>query len=150
MMDITQIAVAAGVQGIVGLLFYFAVNRQVEKVDRLEKKVDDLSTNRITKIEEDLKDACEKSEKGFAHAAQARKGIYQELEWQKTHFVHVKTCTDAHKTLSDAINRFLAVTNDLARHDEKIATLADGVRDMRELWLGMKTDIDKHLGGTQR
>lgn len=135
MIDVAQMAVGAAIQGAVGLVFYFAVRRNMDRVDKLEGELQSLKDHRISSIESQV-----------AAVRKDNKTIEEEVVWVKTHFVHVKTCQDAHKSLKEAIDRFLAATMDLARHDERLDVLTKSLESFQVQLLSMKQDFDRFYG----
>lgn len=51
MLDVANMAVSAGVNGAIGLVFYFAVQRNMEKVDRLNDRLKKLEDDRVQGLE---------------------------------------------------------------------------------------------------
>lgn len=146
MIDLQSTALIAGVNGLIGLLFYFGSRRPTEKVDKLETRVKELENNRIARIEKDLAKDRDHNAEMFEKSALARKSIYEEIGWIKTHFVHAKTCQDAHKSLKEAIDRFLSATMDLARHDERLDVLTKSLELFHEQLMAVKQDFDRFYG----
>jgi len=138
-MDYMGILVGAVVQCGVGSLFYLAVQRNMEKVDRLQQQLEKIEHDRIEKLESDM--AGHEKEAG-----DKRKKIYEEIVNIRTHFVHVKTCEKLHQALVNQFEKFSGAVIDLAKVQEKTAQLAARLEQIAEQTVALGQDLAKMEG----
>lgn len=129
-------AVSAAVQGLVGLLIYVAIRRNLEKVDRLEETVKELEDQKIARINADIREHKAEDDKRFEAAAKSRLGLHEDVEDIRTHFVHVKTCQKQHET-------FTAAVTDLARVQERTETTTRMLDNLNQRITGIIQDLAK-------
>jgi len=144
--EVLIIVVGAIVQGGVGFLFWVAGQRNVEKFDRISRELQELKDNRVKGIEENFKEHDKENDLRFEKGAEARKKIYEELKTLSDRYVPVARCTEAHKTLTEAINQFLAATSDMARAEERIEMMMAFLKEVNERLIAVKEDVDQHIG----
>jgi uncharacterized membrane-anchored protein YhcB (DUF1043 family) len=138
-MDYVGIFVGAVVQCGVGLLFYLAVQRNMEKVDRLQEQLDKMEHDRIEKLEGNMvtheKEASEK-----------RRKIYEEIGDIRTHFVHIKTCEKMHEAMTEQFEKFSGAVIDLARLQERTEQTAKTLEDIQNRLIAQGQDLAKMEG----
>lgn len=142
-MDLMPLVMGAVIQGLVGLLFYLAVQRNLEKVDRLKEQLQTLERERIDKLEKDM-------DSGFKGDAEKRKKIYEELMDIRTHFVHVKTCEHMHETMRAQFEKFGASVIDLAKVQEKTEATARSIEKISEQVIALGQDLSRMEGKHER
>lgn len=136
------------------VLGWLVVVRRIERSDRaqdaLSQEIRALRDERVKGIETDVVDLRGATEAGFAHAAVARKEIYEGLTWIKTHFVHASQCRSAHEELARQMERFAAASADLVRVEEQVKGVVRQAERLYEQQVAMIQDVarlDERRGG---
>lgn len=142
-MDWQGLVISAGVQGGIGLLFWLTVQRTVEKVDRLQREIEELKDNRVLNIEHDVKDESEKN-------AARRKEIYERLAKVERESVTVQKCHDQHVELNEGWQEYRMAVVDLARVQEKVTSTAAFVSQVNERVIGLAADVARMEGQNGR
>ena len=141
-MDVMNIAVSATVQCGIGMLFWFAVQRNIQKVDRLQGDLDSLKTERVDKLAEDMKAHEERN-------AMARKKIYEEIVALRTGYVSQTACDKVHNTVGQQMDRMQGFVIDLARVNESVRSTASFVDEVNQRVIAAGQDIAR-LQGQQK
>jgi len=145
-MDIMSLLVGALIQGAIGLLFYLAVKRNLEKVDRLEEKLGIMERDHISKIEADAKEHANKIEGKFTADAAKRKALYERLEDMRGEFVQVTNCTKIHEQWAAQFERFSGAVLDLARVQAETKLTAEQLKLVSERVIALGNDVSKMEG----
>lgn len=147
MVDLVNVAVTTGIgamiQGLVGLLIWFTIRRNIEKVDRLENKLSTLEERRVNGIEKRFEGHCE-------HDANARKKIYEDLTFIRTRFVHVESCAKIHAQASAQLDRFQSAVTDLARVQEATEINAKTLERLGERLISVSNDVARVEASQER
>lgn len=139
MMDFAGMAIGAMIQCAIGLLFYLAVQRNMEKVDRLQEQLDKMEHDRIEKLEANVI----RHEK---EASDKRKVIYEEISDIRTHFVHVKICEKMHQQMATQFEKFSSAVIDMARLQERSEQTAKTLTDIQDRLIAQGQDLAKMEG----
>lgn len=103
--------IGAVIGALAGWLVWMVMRRPTERLDRAEAQIMDLRDKQVAGLENRLDDHVRHTAEMFEKNAEARKAIYEELTWVKTHFVHVKTCGDAHAQMREHLNQVTAMAS---------------------------------------
>jgi TolA-binding protein len=144
--ELGTVAVSALVQAGIGLLFWLAVQRTVEKLDRLEREVSELKEERVARIESDLKEHAGENEKRFERHVEARKGIYERLEKIEREYVPGIECREAMKEMAAGQMEFRAAVVDLAATQEKLNNTAGFVSEVNQRMIALAQDVARIEG----
>jgi hypothetical protein len=146
LMDLMGMFVGAVVQGLIGLLFYLAVQRNMEKVDRLQERVSTMEKEKLAAMATATEKLEEKMEAGFKEESAKRKGLHEDIEFVRTHFVHVKACERMHTVMAAQFEKFSGAVIDLAKVQEKTEQTAKRMEQISEQVISLGQDISKMEG----
>lgn len=138
-MEFTPVVVTALVQTLIGFLFWFLMQRTVEKVDRLQREISELKDNRVSAIEHDVKDENDKN-------AARRKEIYERLSAVEKMGETMKSLREQHEALTETLHEYRAGVIDLARVQEKLSNTAKFVDEVNERVISLKEDVARMQG----
>ena len=142
-MEFTPVIVTALVQTLIGFLFWFLMQRTVEKVDRLQREISELKDNRVGSIERDVKEENEKN-------AARRKEIYERLSAVEKMGETMKFLREQHEALQSSLQEYRAGVIDLARVQEKLSSTARFVDEVNERVISLKEDVARMQGENSR
>lgn len=139
MLDWGTMVGSAAIQTAIGGVFYFAVQRNMEKIDRLSAKVELLERERIAGIERQ-QDADTRS----------RKEMHNQISELQRSSVTVQTCRETHRELVIGQQEFRAAVIDLASVKTEIRKVADFVSDVNERGIALLQDVARIQGAQQK
>lgn len=143
---LVMILVGAVVQACVGLAFWFAVQRNLEKVDRLEREIKDLRDKQVKQIEDTLTEHTRDNVDSFTVESTKREKIYSRLDQLDRTIVTRVDCHETHKELAAGLQEFRGGVLDLARVQTKIEGVANFVNEVNQRVLGLVKDVAKMEG----
>lgn len=138
--------VSAIVQGSIGLLFYLAVQRNMQKVDRLQERLNNMEQKKLADIEENARRLETRIDDRERDAAGKRKKIYEEMVDIRTHFVHVKACEKMHTRMAEQFERFSGSVIDLAKIQDRMEVLTKQLDHLGEQVVALGRDLS-HMEG---
>lgn len=133
------VAVSAGIQSIVGLILYFAVRRQVEKVDVLTDQVTDLKDKQLADTNERLGRHIEKE-------SESRKELYGRVGNLERNSVPADLCRQTHRELAQGQQEFRAAVIDLAGVQQQITNVSRFISDVNERQIALGQDLAEMRG----
>ena len=137
--DITTIVVEAVINGLVGLAIWFAIQRTVEQVDKLQIKIDDLENRRLGNIERAGTAAQEKIEASRSEFI-ARIGALERVA------VLEEKCLHRHESLASTLSEFRGAVIDLARVETNMGNTAAFLNEVNNRVISLKEDVDRMMG----
>jgi Mg2+ and Co2+ transporter CorA len=138
-MELTSVAVTALVQAAIGFLFWILMQRTVEKVDRLQREIEELKDRRVAAIESTAKEESEKN-------AARRKEIYERLAKVERESVTVAKCHEQHQELLEGFAEYRGAVIDLGKVQEKLSLTANFVSEVNERVIALKEDVARMQG----
>lgn len=142
-MDFVGIAVSAAIQGLVGLVIWAAVRRNLERVDRLEGEIGELKDRRIGGLEQAFRDHEELNRV-------AREELFKELRGIHTGFVNKADCFAMHREMTKQFDRFSSAVIDLARVQERNEQLAGFIEEVNNRVISTMQDVSKIQGEIEK
>ena len=142
-MEFTPVIVTALIQTLIGFLFWFLMQRTVEKVDRLQREISELKDNRVGNIERDVKAENDKN-------AVRRREIYDRLTAVEKMGETMKFLREQHVALQASLQEYRAGVIDLARVQEKLSSTARFVDEVNERVISLKEDVARMQGENSR
>jgi hypothetical protein len=133
------VVVTACVQAAIGFLFWLLMQRTVEKVDRLQREIEELKDNRVGAIEQGMKEEIEKN-------AARRKEIYERLGAMEKTSVTMALCREQHKALMESLEEYRGAVLDLARVQQNVTNTAKFVDEVNERVICLKEDVARMQG----
>ena len=133
--------VGAVVSALGGWLVWLAMRRPLDRIDAAEGEIKDLRDQKFVRLQKDLDGHVCWTQDMFVKNAEARKAIYEELTWVKTHFVHVKNCADSHAMLRDHLNQVTAMTSRMEALSQRTTdTMQRGERLLEQV-IAIRADL---------
>jgi chromosome segregation ATPase len=148
-MDLAGITVTALIQMGIGTLFYFAVRRNLDKVDRLEEKLEDLERERIDAMEATQRDCRLRCEREREHEAQSRKELHRDLSEVRRTYVTVAALNEALHEIKSAQQDFRGAVLDLAAIKNEIGNVAAFVSEVNQRGIALLADVARIEGELQ-
>lgn len=137
--EIGTVVVSGVIQTGIGVMFWFAIQRTVEKVDKLTEQVADLKDRRVTAMEAAHKEHAEKD-------ASARKGLYERVATIERTYVEGTACRVMMAEIKDGMTEYRAAVLDLAKVQADVQHAARFVAEVNERVIGVVTDVARIQG----
>jgi len=148
--EIGTVIVSGLVQTGIGFLFWFAVQRTVERVDKLQGELAELKDRRVTGIEDALKEHTEANETRFEKHTAARKEIYGRIEALERNKVESTACREMMREIAAGMAEYRAAVIDLAKVQESVRNLAGFVSEVNQRVISTMTDLAEQKGRQPR
>lgn len=158
MPDFQAVVLGAVVNGLVSLIIGGIIGEALRRwMNKRDLEVQEL--NRDVKVlrEEKFKalaDALGAHEKcditRFDHAANARKKIYEEITYLRTHFVHVEACAKIHQQTMEDKERFIAAVGDLRAVQKSVEILTTRLEGINEQQIAIIRDLGRVEGPSRK
>lgn len=137
--NVISVIVSAVIQCAIGLLFWFAVRRNVEMLDQLKDRVRTLEEKRITGLENAFEEHVRAN-------ADAREKLFNELRHIDSTFITREQCKELHRASLGQFEKFQSAVLDLAKIEEKTRATAAFVEEVNERVIAAMQDIARMEG----
>lgn len=141
--ELGTVIVGGVVQTGIGTLFWLAVRKTVEKVDELQKQLEELKDRRVAGLEQTMREAAVETNKRFEAASDGRRRLHEGIEAVRLDYMPRQQCREA-------MEQFAGAVQDLARVEERVQGMVRTVQSLAEQQVGLGQDLARIQGSNKR